>query len=30
MTTYKNAYELAEKRKKKDDFATALSARIFR
>lgn len=25
MTTYKNAYELAEKRKKKDDFATALS-----
>jgi hypothetical protein len=25
MTTYKNAYELANKRKKKDDFATALS-----
>lgn len=25
MATYKNAYELAEKRKKKDDFVTALS-----
>lgn len=25
MTTYKNAYELANKRKKKDDFVTALS-----